>query len=305
MQPDIHEQTQGRWRGILSQFGMSQKELSGKHGPCPMCQGTDRFRFDDKQGRGTWFCNSCGAGSGIDLVMKLRGWDFKKATQEVRPLVGMASAEPIKAGMSDQDKRRLRMDLWQSSQPIQQGDGVSQYLAGRGLDQPTYPVCLRTCNHCRYSATQNFTAMIAAVQDEGGQGVSLHRTFILDGVKAPVDNPRMMMPGSIPNGSAVRLGQSGSVLGIAEGIESAIAASNLFEMPVWASLTAGLLAEWEPPQGVSEVVIFGDNDASFTGQSAAYQLARRMDRKKLTVSVQIPDTVGEDWNDIWVRKSSA
>lgn len=38
------------------------------HGPCPHCGGKDRFRMDDLEGRGTWFCNQCGAGDGLDLV---------------------------------------------------------------------------------------------------------------------------------------------------------------------------------------------------------------------------------------------
>ena len=37
-------------------------------GTCPMCGGKDRFRFDDKGGRGTWICSQCGAGDEIELV---------------------------------------------------------------------------------------------------------------------------------------------------------------------------------------------------------------------------------------------
>jgi putative DNA primase/helicase len=27
---------------------MDERALSGKHGPCPLCGGRDRFRFDDR-----------------------------------------------------------------------------------------------------------------------------------------------------------------------------------------------------------------------------------------------------------------
>jgi putative DNA primase/helicase len=40
------------------------------------------------------------------------------------------------------------------------------------------------------------------------------------------------------------------VLGIAEGIETALSASILFNVPVWAALTEGLLQEWVPPPDV-------------------------------------------------------
>jgi putative DNA primase/helicase len=299
MLPDIHEMSRGRWRGILSHFGLSQRDLSGKHGPCPACQdGTDRFRFDDKDGRGTWICSQCGAGSGVDLVMKMRGWDFKDAVAAIRPVIGGAAAEPVNKGMSDTDKRKLRVDLWQSSRSVQKGDPVDQYLTGRNVGRAAYWPCLRYAPDCRYSRDQSFPAMIAAIQDADGRGVSLHRTFLKDGDKAPVDNPRMMMPGTIPMGSAIRLGEISDHMGIAEGIETAMAASYEFGLPTWAALNANLLAEWEPPQGVTEVTIYGDNDANYTGQAAAYQLARRLTLKKIKANVLIPATIGEDWADM-------
>jgi putative DNA primase/helicase len=55
---------------------------------------------------------------------------------------------------------------------------------------------------------------------------------------------------------------------------------------------------WEPPAGVKSVVVFGDNDANFTGQDAAYTLAHRLALLKLAVEVMIPTAVGTDWADL-------
>ena len=303
MQADIHIEAKGRWRGILSNMGLSQQELSGKHGPCPICgEGTDRFRFDDKDGRGTWFCTHCGAGSGMDLVMKLKGWDFREALTQVRSLVGSSAAEAPKAGLSDADKRRFRLELWNSSRPLEKGDLVDQYFSGRKIDQPEYPASLRFCPSARYSATKSFPALVAAIQDASGMGINLHRTFLDGPEKAPVDSPRMMMPGDIPGGSAVRLGKSREVLGIAEGIETALAASDQFNVPVWAALNASLLVEWTPPDGVHEVLIFGDNDENHVGQACAEQLARRLYAKGYAVGVHIPSLPGTDWADVALGK---
>ena len=52
-------------------LGVPAKALTNRHGPCPVCGGKDRFRFDDKGGRGTWICSTCGAGDGIELVKRL------------------------------------------------------------------------------------------------------------------------------------------------------------------------------------------------------------------------------------------
>ena len=64
----IHDRALGRWKGILAGIGVDPKYLTGKNVGCPLCKdGKDRFRFDDKRGEGTWICNRCGAGSGVDL----------------------------------------------------------------------------------------------------------------------------------------------------------------------------------------------------------------------------------------------
>ena len=79
MSGETIERAQHRWREILPLFGIGTGFLVNRHGPCPLCGGRDRFRFDDKDGSGSYFCNQCGAGVGIILIRKLRGWGFKEA----------------------------------------------------------------------------------------------------------------------------------------------------------------------------------------------------------------------------------
>ncbi|WP_246102645.1 toprim domain-containing protein [Methylobacterium terricola] len=85
-----------------------------------------------------------------------------------------------------------------------------------------------------------------------------------------------MIPGTIPAGAAIRLFDHGPVLGIAEGVETALAAASLFGILCWAAINSTLLAKWEPPPNVETVIVFGDSDASFAGQAAAYALAHRL-----------------------------
>jgi putative DNA primase/helicase len=49
--------------------------------------------------------------------------------------------------------------------------------------------------------------------------------------------------------------------------------------------------------GVQKVIIFGDNDENFTGQEAAYSLARSLSGD-VEVEVKIPSIPGWDWNDV-------
>ena len=106
----------------------------------------------------------------------------------------------------------------------------------------------------------------------------------------------------MPSGAAVRLAPPEHKLGIAEGIETALAASVLFNMPVWAALTAGLLGQWTPPAKVETVFVFGDNDASATGQAAAYTLTQKLKAKGIATFVEIPLRTGEDWADVLIRQ---
>ena len=39
---------QGRWREILSALGIDESYLRTKPGPCPICGGKDRFRWDNE-----------------------------------------------------------------------------------------------------------------------------------------------------------------------------------------------------------------------------------------------------------------
>ena len=84
---------------------------------------------------------------------------------------------------------------------------------------------------------------------------------------------------------------------VAEGIESAYAGGQNCGYPAFASTNAHCLENFIPPNGVECVMIYGDNDASFTGQAAAYVLAKKMKMKGIKAYVFIPEEIGEDWND--------
>jgi putative DNA primase/helicase len=143
--------------------------------------------------------------------------------------------------------------------------------------------------------------MLAMVRDKNGKPINIHRTYLECGHKTAVTAPRRLMPGTLPEGCAVRLAEHSDVLGIAEGIETALAVAQLFEVPCWAALNAGMLEKFVPPVGVRELRIFGDNDNSFRGQAAAYRLANRLAgcvETPLNIKVEIPDRVGLDWADI-------
>jgi len=105
-----------------------------RHGACPKCGGTDRFRLDDKEGRGTWFCNQCGNGDGLDLVRLVTGKGVKEASGMVAGTLTLAevSQQPVKPARNEaarQANGRARFHkLMKKSR-----QGESRYLSDRGL----------------------------------------------------------------------------------------------------------------------------------------------------------------------------
>lgn len=297
---------QGKWRGILGLLGIEKSFLNTKHGPCPMCGGKDRFRFDDRDGRGTYHCSGCGAGTGMTLLQKVRGWDFKTAASEVDKIVGSVTFEKPKPAMDEQKRVDMLRNLWASGTPSRPGDGIDTYFASRKLSLPQNHRALRYVANCRAPDKSTHPAMIAMVTAPDGKPATLHRTFLGPNGKADLIEPRALMPGAIPDGSAIRLHFPEKRLGIAEGIETALAAWLLFDVPVWAAVNATMLSKWYPPEGVSEIIIFGDNDRKFGGAAAAYTLAHKLAcRDGLSVDVRIPDKQGMDWADVWNIKAES
>ena len=79
----------------------------------------------------------------------------------------------------------------------------------------------------------------------------------------------------------MRLFEPAEVMGVAEGVETALAASLLHRgMPVWATLTTVNLMKFEPPPVCRKLIIFGDKDEKNAGQVAAYSLAQRLMMRK-------------------------
>lgn len=81
-----HDQFLGGWQTVLSNYGC-QLPSGRKHGPCPVCGGKDRFRFDDKNGRGTWFCSQCEPSSGGGLLLLSR-FIGKSVMETAKELIG-------------------------------------------------------------------------------------------------------------------------------------------------------------------------------------------------------------------------
>ena len=290
-----------RWPGLLAHFGVDLDFLTGKHTACPVCGGRDRFRFDDRDGRGTFFCSHCGAGDGFKLLGLLKGWTFGEVAKEIEAVVGIIPATAPAKAPNDADKLAICRRVWKESQAVTASDPVSLYLAGRGLSGDI-PDVIRFHAQLAYRHNDchvtHHPAMVCRVQDKTGAGCAIHRTYLAnDGQKAAVPTVKKVA-GNLPAGAAIRLFPSTACIGIAEGVETALAAFALFGTPTWAAVSAVGLERWTPPEGTERLIVFGDNDISGTGQAAAWTLAKRLIGIGLETEVRIPSQAGSDWADI-------
>ncbi len=306
----------GRWRPILLAAGVKAELLDKVNRPCPVCGGRDRFSFLDKEGDGNYFCRGCGGGDGFSLLTKVLGTNFPAALEFVERFCGIDPDLEEKEGNQriispeeEAERERLRKitQLWAEASPIVAGDPVWTYLANRGLDPKNATPEVRCHKALEYLDDEGkvagvYAAMLSRVTDKNGRVVNLHRTYLENGKKAAVEKPKKLLPGAV-KGAFVRFGEVKDVLGLAEGIETALACTELFSLPVWATLGVTNLANAvDLPKSVTTVRIYADNDKSYAGQAGAYTLGHKLAVKGLDVKVITAPEVGTDWLDFLNRK---
>jgi len=299
----------GNWRHLLTSLGVDSRFLVNKHGPCPICEGKDRFRWDNQNDGGGFICSQCGGGDGFDLARRVTGKSFREIADHIATVMGTPN-EFERKGPDMEEQRQLdaMRRVWVSSKPIADISPVAKYLRARLGGSPPQVQYLREADGVFHSGDKNcHPAMVAKVVGWNDVAVNLHMTYLTrDGRKADLSPAKKVMPGKLPEGCAIRLMPAAEIMGVAEGIETALSASLLLGIPVWACVNGGLLAKWRPPEEAHEIVVFGDNDTNYTGQAKAYELANRLEVQfKRRTKVMIPQIAGTDWNDFYLADKSA
>jgi len=232
-------------------------------------------------------------------------------------LIKRVKLEEEQARQSQWAINRINLkSLWHSGSDLRESNSAGKYLSNRGLQIPNSGVLkfhpsLNYWNDGEFVG--EFPAMLAAVTTPQGDLVTVHRTFLNDdGHKAPVPTPKKLAPaaGSL-SGASIKIGtptarQDGTLtLGIAEGVETALAASTLFGVPVWSAVAASNLKSFAPPASVKNIYIFADNDLNQVGQKASQELGERLTHQGHVVRIHTPEQAGKDWADILVAKGAS
>lgn len=249
----------------------------------------------------------------------------ERRLHEKRMVAHREQAQRDRTAAMQQNRERIDM-LWKQSQRITFGDPVHTYLRGRGLNLKRIPDVLRLHPALDYWSFDKdgkavklgtHPAMLAAVQvdvyPDGNHHcpgvlttVALHRTYLTRaGTKADVPAPKKLTGAAGDmRGAEMRLAGpevvEGSLsLGVAEGIETALAAAEGSRVPTWATVSASGMKSFQWPRVPHDLYIFADNDANETGQRAARELERKARAYGLRVNTLIPPETGTDWADVW------
>jgi hypothetical protein len=178
------------------------------------------------------------------------------------------------------------LELWQASLPgsDDRSEVLRDYFECRGL--LTVPPSVRYLPETSH--------MIAGVQrPSDGKLITVQMTPISATARR---GERRTFPKAKLGAGAVRLQPAAEIMGIAEGVETALSAQQIFRMPVWASLGSSRLDKVELPPEVREVHIFGDNDRP--GRNAADKAAELHHRLGRKATMHFPEGDLNDFNDV-------
>ncbi|MBB6306244.1 DUF7146 domain-containing protein [Xanthobacter tagetidis] len=226
----------------------------------------------------------------------------------------------------EQQRRARRAEtaaeMWAQCCPIP-GTLAERYLHGRGIPTPPmgWPDVLGFHDGLEWELGSEwegqgkdarkvkdgpvFPCLVARVQDMGGETIAVWRVFLNPetGGKAPVSNPKVGFGPA--KGGAVRIGGVGEVIGLAEGLETSLAAWTLegYRLPVWASLSTSGMMGFEPPLEVERVRLYPDGDLPRRGPdgsilvgpglAAAHTLRDRLVPSGIPVAVNLPPFHGD------------
>lgn len=292
------KQACGHWPRILPALGV--KVIKNRHQSCPVCGGADRFRFDDKEGRGTWFCNQCGAGDGLKLVEKVLGLSAGEAAKQVNAVTGSLSPVApavIAAAEAETDASRkaaaeLAAKLTEKTRPAT----GNAYLTRKGFSDRE---CLTlTTSHKTGGVSYRAGDMVVPLHDESGALVNL-QLINAEGLK------RTLKGGQVKGAWHTLEGQkqAGKRLWIAEGYATALTVHHLTGETVWVALSSVNLLSlaslaWQK-YPASQIVLAADRDLNGDGQTKASAAATAYEGL-----VALPPVFG-DWNDAHVQQGEA
>ena len=225
----------------------------------------------------------------LDILHELRAMRLAVPVDEASTV--SATCDP------GEDRMRVRArELWDAARSITGSIG-DRYLLSRGLT--ARPASLRfhpSTPFGRGPYARRRPSILAAIA-EPGRFTALQRIPLEpDGSGLARDLPKPKRGLARPLGGAVQLYRPGPLLGLAEGVETAMSAAFLLGIPVWAALGSERLHQIIIPGVVERLVLLPDNDRA--GHVAVERAAQAYAGRPFVLDLEWPWFGLNDWNDV-------
>jgi putative DNA primase/helicase len=248
--------------------------------------------------------SGCSQDALLDALRRRGLWDGKarQTSQAGRPRALVAEREA--------SLKPSPMRSWRNAGPWVRGSAADTYFETRGIKLTNDEASnLRFAPALWHWPTQSrWPAMLARVALASGAEITTHQTFVRDdgSAKAPLGKQaRLFAAGGRTIGGGVWFGivEPDREFIVGEGIESTLSAMRIFGVSAGcAALSAFGIRTLVLPSQARRVRISTDHDEHGQGLAAAREASRRWLGEGRAVVASISPRVGEDANDVWLRK---
>ena len=279
---EVKRRAAGSWESLLPQCGVTVPP-KGRHGPCAICGGSDRFHYIDDHGGGEWHCRQCDEpnhGDGLDLIARSQGITITAAAQKVSSVLGVDARTPEPKPAREKPQTDIAgkvAALVAKASPRQ-----SAYLASKGLQ-------------CPFPMLSDGSLLLVL---KNGAGATTGAQVIKP------DGSKRLVAGTVKKGSfcVVNSGETPETVIIAEGLATALSVQQFRpDATIITAIDAGNLLSvaqvMRQRYPDAQIIIAADNDIKpgepNTGKSAAEKTA-----KAVSGWVALPQSEEKaDWND--------
>lgn len=209
------------------------------------------------------------------------------STARKRPLIPVGTPSPMAA--------RARQ-IWDAGDPLP-GTPGDRYLRSRALAIQTPALRYNPRTPLGRGVGVRFRPAIIAPIVEGSRLVAIQRIFLDSStamLAADLEKPKLTL--GRPLAGAVRLAPARTVLGLAEGIETALSAMVLLGVPVWATLGNERLSRIWLPDTIEHLVLLPDADKA--GRAGAQLAEQTYACPGRVVETRMPWFGLNDWNNV-------
>lgn len=258
-------------------------------GPCPACGGTDRFGVNPK--KNVFICRNTAGGDVIAMTQHIYSCDFIKACEiltgepspkgesrgltpeeleaiEQRRQDAARKAEERAAERAkDREERKASAgEAWRGTKALA-GTLGEAYLLDRGIPVPPmgWPIDIRFHPALDYELAHGvglLPAIVARVLGVDGNAIAVWQIYLDPKGGKAKGIPNEKVGRGFAGGGAVRIGGVGPHIGVAEGLETALAVWTLerYRIPVWSTLSTSGMIGFEPPLAVKRITTYPDGD---------------------------------------------